>query len=82
LNGICFIRRLEMDKILILADKPETENYLVQNLNLLFPECKIEIKQRQEDAGDDKEPQNVCPNLQVSAGGWKETCGTFWGTVF
>ena len=58
-----------MDKILILTDNPESENYLVQNLNLLFPECKIEIKQKQEGTGDDEEPQRACSNLQASAGG-------------
>ena len=58
----------EMDKILVMTDHSETDGYLVQCLNLLFPECKIEMKQRQtksEDTcsqrlGDDENKKEAC----------------------
>lgn len=37
-----------MDKILIMKDEKESDSYLIQCLNLLFPECKVEIREKQD----------------------------------
>jgi hypothetical protein len=66
-----------MDKILITTDHPEPDDYLVQCLNLLFPESKVEVKQRNsktectksQNVKDDETTNEGCSDLQASAGG-------------
>ena len=36
-----------MDKVILLTDRPEECNPLISCLKLLFPECKIQVQQKQ-----------------------------------
>ena len=50
-----------MDKVLITKDYSESDEYLIQYLNLLFPEGEIEIIPPQ------AESEDICSDLEASA---------------
>jgi len=53
-----------MDKIVILTGNSERENSLIEYLNMLFPECEIEIKYMQAEVFEDF-PIHMKENLKV-----------------
>lgn len=53
-----------MDKIVILTGNSERDDSLIESLNMLFPECDIEIQYKQ--AGTFKDfPIHIKENLEV-----------------
>ena len=57
-------RKLNMDKIVILTGNSERNDSLIECLNILFPECEIEIQSKQTE-GFEGFPIHMKENLEV-----------------
>lgn len=53
-----------MDKIIILTGNSERDDSLIESLNILFPECEIEIQSKQTE-GFEGFPVHMKENLEV-----------------